>query len=221
MVTGYNDLGKNWLYSKYLCTPLAKCLLFTLSLWLNYSRYFSPESSWTSFLCWLSISSKNLIFHIRLMMTILSENYFLLVRGFLDGKINRHSGNPTKYLNLTMLRQGIGRKTVGTCALSTWLSSRPMLLILLWLWYTSVKTLIKSRCVGVFVTWSILYVCVFVCVCMRVCVAPQVKYKTSPAIMANVISTCLREERRILSSACMQEQVCHIVSLRGKVPLVL
>lgn len=39
--------------------------------------------------------------------------------------------------------------------------------------------------------------------------------------MARVISTCLREERRILSSACMQEQVCHIVCLsEGKVPLL-
>ncbi|XP_042282943.1 signal transducer and activator of transcription 4 isoform X2 [Thunnus maccoyii] len=34
----------------------------------------------------------------------------------------------------------------------------------------------------------------------------QVKYTTNPAVMARVISTCLREERRILSSACMQEQ---------------
>ncbi|KAM7380882.1 hypothetical protein PAMP_004152 [Pampus punctatissimus] len=34
----------------------------------------------------------------------------------------------------------------------------------------------------------------------------QVKYATNPALMARVISTCLREERRILSSACMQEQ---------------
>ncbi|XP_078119245.1 signal transducer and activator of transcription 4 isoform X1 [Sander vitreus] len=34
----------------------------------------------------------------------------------------------------------------------------------------------------------------------------QVKYATNPAVMARVISTCLREERRILSSACMQEQ---------------
>uniref|UniRef100_A0A671V6U7 Signal transducer and activator of transcription n=1 Tax=Sparus aurata TaxID=8175 RepID=A0A671V6U7_SPAAU len=34
----------------------------------------------------------------------------------------------------------------------------------------------------------------------------QVKYTTNPAVMAKVISTCLREERRILSSACMQEQ---------------
>ncbi|XP_075886531.1 signal transducer and activator of transcription 4 [Nelusetta ayraudi] len=34
----------------------------------------------------------------------------------------------------------------------------------------------------------------------------QVKYATSPAAMARVISCCLREERRILSSACMQEQ---------------
>uniref|UniRef100_UPI0037E91421 signal transducer and activator of transcription 4 isoform X1 n=1 Tax=Semicossyphus pulcher TaxID=241346 RepID=UPI0037E91421 len=34
----------------------------------------------------------------------------------------------------------------------------------------------------------------------------QVKYASTPATMARVISTCLREERRILSSACMQEQ---------------
>uniref|UniRef100_A0A3B4Z1G5 Signal transducer and activator of transcription n=1 Tax=Stegastes partitus TaxID=144197 RepID=A0A3B4Z1G5_9TELE len=34
----------------------------------------------------------------------------------------------------------------------------------------------------------------------------QLKYTTNPAIMARVISTCLREERRILSSACTQEQ---------------
>uniref|UniRef100_A0A8C4HZQ4 Signal transducer and activator of transcription n=1 Tax=Dicentrarchus labrax TaxID=13489 RepID=A0A8C4HZQ4_DICLA len=34
----------------------------------------------------------------------------------------------------------------------------------------------------------------------------QVKYASNPAIMAKVISTCLREERRILSSACTQEQ---------------
>ncbi|KAA8588360.1 hypothetical protein FQN60_001554, partial [Etheostoma spectabile] len=34
----------------------------------------------------------------------------------------------------------------------------------------------------------------------------QVKYAANPAVMARVISTCLREERRILSSACMQEQ---------------
>uniref|UniRef100_A0AAX7TN76 Signal transducer and activator of transcription n=1 Tax=Astatotilapia calliptera TaxID=8154 RepID=A0AAX7TN76_ASTCA len=34
----------------------------------------------------------------------------------------------------------------------------------------------------------------------------QLKYATNPAVMARVISTCLREERRILSSACMQEQ---------------
>ncbi|XP_034042751.1 signal transducer and activator of transcription 4-like isoform X5 [Thalassophryne amazonica] len=34
----------------------------------------------------------------------------------------------------------------------------------------------------------------------------QVKYKTNPVLMATVIATCLREERRILSSACMQEQ---------------
>ncbi|XP_056884179.1 signal transducer and activator of transcription 4 isoform X2 [Takifugu flavidus] len=34
----------------------------------------------------------------------------------------------------------------------------------------------------------------------------QVKYSSSPVNMARVISTCLREERRILSSVCMQEQ---------------
>ncbi|KAG7240504.1 hypothetical protein INR49_026788 [Caranx melampygus] len=34
----------------------------------------------------------------------------------------------------------------------------------------------------------------------------QVKYATNPAVMARVISNCLREESRILSSACMQEQ---------------
>ncbi|XP_027136250.1 signal transducer and activator of transcription 4 isoform X1 [Larimichthys crocea] len=34
----------------------------------------------------------------------------------------------------------------------------------------------------------------------------QMKYTSNPAIMAKVISTCLKEERRILSSACMQEQ---------------
>lgn len=40
------------------------------------------------------------------------------------------------------------------------------------------------------------------CVC-----AAQVKYASSPVNMAKVIATCLREERRILSSACAQEQV--------------
>lgn len=55
---------------------------------------------------------------------------------------------------------------------------------------------------------------------MYVCAAPQVKYMSNPVVMARVISTCLREERRILSSACTQEQVCHIISLSGKVPLV-
>lgn len=43
---------------------------------------------------------------------------------------------------------------------------------------------------------------------------PQVKYATNPAAMAKLISTCLKEERRILSSACMQEQVCLVVSPR-------
>uniref|UniRef100_A0A665W7P5 Signal transducer and activator of transcription n=1 Tax=Echeneis naucrates TaxID=173247 RepID=A0A665W7P5_ECHNA len=37
-------------------------------------------------------------------------------------------------------------------------------------------------------------------------VASQVKYSANPAVMARVISNCLREEFRILSSACMQEQ---------------
>ncbi|XP_041857340.1 signal transducer and activator of transcription 4-like isoform X2 [Melanotaenia boesemani] len=34
----------------------------------------------------------------------------------------------------------------------------------------------------------------------------QLKYTSNPTVMARVISTCLREERRILSSACTQEQ---------------
>ncbi|XP_056435677.1 signal transducer and activator of transcription 4 isoform X1 [Gadus chalcogrammus] len=34
----------------------------------------------------------------------------------------------------------------------------------------------------------------------------QMKYNTNPGLIARVISTCLREERRILSSACMQQQ---------------
>ncbi|XP_062313370.1 signal transducer and activator of transcription 4 isoform X2 [Osmerus eperlanus] len=34
----------------------------------------------------------------------------------------------------------------------------------------------------------------------------QRKYKDNPQLMAGVISTCLREERRIISTACMQEQ---------------
>lgn len=44
--------------------------------------------------------------------------------------------------------------------------------------------------------------------CLCVCVSSQVKYSNNPVSMAKVIATCLREERRILSSACMQEQVC-------------
>lgn len=68
-------------------------------------------------------------------------------------------------------------------------------------------------CAGVFATWNI-----FLCVCLYL--PPQVKYTTNPATMAKVISACLREERRILSSACMQEQVCHVGLLRGEVPLV-
>ncbi|KAM9851268.1 signal transducer and activator of transcription 4 isoform 2-T2 [Aulostomus maculatus] len=34
----------------------------------------------------------------------------------------------------------------------------------------------------------------------------QVKYMSNPALMARVIATCLREEQRILSSTCTQEQ---------------
>ncbi|XP_061782469.1 signal transducer and activator of transcription 4 isoform X1 [Nerophis lumbriciformis] len=34
----------------------------------------------------------------------------------------------------------------------------------------------------------------------------QMKYLNNPVTIARVVSTCLREERRILSSACMQEQ---------------
>ncbi|XP_056145028.1 signal transducer and activator of transcription 4 isoform X1 [Lampris incognitus] len=34
----------------------------------------------------------------------------------------------------------------------------------------------------------------------------QVKYEAKPVLMASIISSCLQEERRILSSACMQEQ---------------
>ncbi|XP_028291703.1 signal transducer and activator of transcription 4 isoform X1 [Gouania willdenowi] len=34
----------------------------------------------------------------------------------------------------------------------------------------------------------------------------QLKYSSNPVSMATVISSCLKEERRILSSACMQEQ---------------
>ncbi|XP_076012006.1 signal transducer and activator of transcription 4 isoform X2 [Genypterus blacodes] len=34
----------------------------------------------------------------------------------------------------------------------------------------------------------------------------QVKYKSNAGLLAKVVSTCLREERRIISSACMQEQ---------------
>uniref|UniRef100_A0A8C4ZXZ7 Signal transducer and activator of transcription n=1 Tax=Gadus morhua TaxID=8049 RepID=A0A8C4ZXZ7_GADMO len=34
----------------------------------------------------------------------------------------------------------------------------------------------------------------------------QMKYNTNPGLIARVISNCLREERRILSSACMQQQ---------------
>uniref|UniRef100_A0AAQ4QXT6 Signal transducer and activator of transcription n=1 Tax=Gasterosteus aculeatus aculeatus TaxID=481459 RepID=A0AAQ4QXT6_GASAC len=47
----------------------------------------------------------------------------------------------------------------------------------------------------------------------------QVKYTTNPIAMARVISTCLREERRILSSACMQEQGPLEKSLQNSVAL--
>ncbi|XP_040004246.1 signal transducer and activator of transcription 4 isoform X2 [Xiphias gladius] len=47
----------------------------------------------------------------------------------------------------------------------------------------------------------------------------QVKYRTNPAVMARLISTCLREERRILSTACMQEQGPLEKSLQNSVAL--
>lgn len=71
-----------------------------------------------------------------------------------------------------------------------------------------------------FMKGSLAGVFVIFLVCVLAFVPGQVKYKTNPAAMAKVISTCLREERRILSSACMQEQVCYVVSLRGEVQLV-
>uniref|UniRef100_H3C336 Signal transducer and activator of transcription n=1 Tax=Tetraodon nigroviridis TaxID=99883 RepID=H3C336_TETNG len=46
----------------------------------------------------------------------------------------------------------------------------------------------------------------------------QLKYSSSPANMAKVIATCLKEERRILSSACMQEQVCLLTRKQIKSP---
>ncbi|KAL6101320.1 stat4 [Pungitius sinensis] len=47
----------------------------------------------------------------------------------------------------------------------------------------------------------------------------QVKYTTNPIVMARVISTCLREERRILSSAFLQEQGPLEKSLQNSVAL--
>lgn len=47
----------------------------------------------------------------------------------------------------------------------------------------------------------------------------QVKYSSNPAVMARVIATCLREERRILSSACTQEQGPLEKSLQNSVAL--
>uniref|UniRef100_A0A3Q2PA41 Signal transducer and activator of transcription n=1 Tax=Fundulus heteroclitus TaxID=8078 RepID=A0A3Q2PA41_FUNHE len=45
----------------------------------------------------------------------------------------------------------------------------------------------------------------------------QRKYTTNPTAMARVISTCLREERRILSSTCTQEQGALEQSLQNSV----
>lgn len=84
--------------------------------------------------------------------------------------------------------------------------TNPDCAVVLWLWFICVH-----RC---FRNLEYFSVRVFVSA------PPQVKYTTNPATMAKVISTCLREERRILSSACMQEQVCHVVLLQGEVPLV-
>ncbi|XP_061649480.1 signal transducer and activator of transcription 4 [Phyllopteryx taeniolatus] len=47
----------------------------------------------------------------------------------------------------------------------------------------------------------------------------QVKYASNPAAIARVISNCLKEERRILSSACMQEQGPLEKSLQNSVAL--
>lgn len=47
----------------------------------------------------------------------------------------------------------------------------------------------------------------------------QVKYSSNPALMAQVISTCLREEQRILDSACQQEQGPLEKSLQNSVAL--
>uniref|UniRef100_A0A8C7YSY0 Signal transducer and activator of transcription n=1 Tax=Oryzias sinensis TaxID=183150 RepID=A0A8C7YSY0_9TELE len=42
--------------------------------------------------------------------------------------------------------------------------------------------------------------------CTYMCMFFQLKYTANPVVMARVIATCLKEEQRILSSACMQEQ---------------
>ncbi|KAJ0005411.1 hypothetical protein NQD34_015305 [Periophthalmus magnuspinnatus] len=47
----------------------------------------------------------------------------------------------------------------------------------------------------------------------------QVKYSSNPALMARVICSCLKEERRILESACMQEQGPLEKSLQNSVAL--
>nr|AMA10948.1 signal transducer and activator of transcription 4 [Acanthogobius hasta] len=47
----------------------------------------------------------------------------------------------------------------------------------------------------------------------------QVKYASNPSLMARVICTCLKEEQRILESACMQEQGPLEKSLQNSVAL--
>lgn len=47
----------------------------------------------------------------------------------------------------------------------------------------------------------------------------QVKYSLNPVLMARVISSCLKEERRILDSACLQEQGPLEKSLQSSVAL--
>ncbi|XP_072301305.1 signal transducer and activator of transcription 4-like [Eucyclogobius newberryi] len=47
----------------------------------------------------------------------------------------------------------------------------------------------------------------------------QVKYASGPALMARVICSCLKEEQRILESACMQEQGPLEKSLQSSVAL--
>lgn len=57
------------------------------------------------------------------------------------------------------------------------------------------------------------------CTCIHVSVGSyvhdlfQTKCKANPLLMAGVISTCLREERRIISTASIQEQVSLFDSL--------